>query len=240
MAGQADQERSATEGGLRVVSLVPSVTETLSAWGIDPVACTRFCERPDLAHVGGPKNPDIAAIVRLAPDMVIVDRHENRRPDADALRAAGIRVVVLDVRSVLRLDGQMDGLAAAVGSSHTPIGPFPAAEIERRAFVPIWRRPWMTIGPDTYGSTLLAAIGIGNVYDDAAADYPEISLDDVRRRGTDVVLVPSEPYEFTDGHVTELAAVAPTVRVDGRDLFWWGARTPDALRRLRSQLSRSS
>ena len=57
---------------MRVVSMVPSVTESLLHWGVVPVACTRFCEQPTLAHVGGTKDPDVAAIVALAPDLVVV------------------------------------------------------------------------------------------------------------------------------------------------------------------------
>ena len=60
-----------------VVSLVPSVTETLLAWGIKPVACTRFCEQPTLAHVGGTKDPDIGQIVALQPDLVLLDLSVN-------------------------------------------------------------------------------------------------------------------------------------------------------------------
>ena len=71
---------------MRVVSLVPSVTETLLAWQITPVAVTRFCEQPDLPHVGGTKDPDVAAIVELRPDLVVLCDEENRREDADALR----------------------------------------------------------------------------------------------------------------------------------------------------------
>ena len=66
---------------MTVVSLVPSVTETLIAWGIEPVACTRFCERPEIESVGGTKDPDVEAITALAPDLVIVDREENRLED---------------------------------------------------------------------------------------------------------------------------------------------------------------
>ena len=74
---------------MRVVSLVPSSTETLLALGVDVVACTRFCEQPAIPHVGGTKNPDIAAIVALAPDLVVLDEEENRREDADASRPPG-------------------------------------------------------------------------------------------------------------------------------------------------------
>ena len=85
---------------MRVVSLVPSATETLLALGADVVACTRFCEQPDLPHVGGTKNPDVAAIVTLAPDLVVVDEEENRREDAEELVAAGVELLVTSVRSV--------------------------------------------------------------------------------------------------------------------------------------------
>ena len=223
--------------GMRVASLVPSVTETLSAWGVEPIACTRFCERPDLAHVGGTKNPDIAAIVALRPDLVVMDVEENRREDADALTAAGLTVVALHVDSLTGLPEQMVRLATAVGVDVPPLAiPEPPAAT-LRAVVPIWRRPWMTISGATYGSDLLRAIGVVNVFADTDRPYPEVTLADMAARSPDVVLVPSEPYVFTDEHLTELSVVAPTLRVDGQDLFWWGARTPAAIERLRAAIT---
>ena len=223
--------------GMRVVSLVPSVTETLSAWGVEPIACTRFCERPDLAHVGGTKNPDIAAIVALGPDLVVMDVEENRREDADALTAAGLTVVALHVDSLTGLPEQMVRLATAVGVDVPPLAiPEPPAAT-LRAVVPIWRRPWMTISGATYGSDLLRAIGVVNVFADTDRPYPEVTLDDMAARSPDVVLVPSEPYVFTDEHLAELSVVAPTLRGDGQDLFWWGARTPAAIERLRAAIT---
>ena len=107
-------------------------------------------------------------------------------------------------------------------------------------FVPIWRRPWMTINQQTYGASLLGHIGCTLVTADLDDPYPEVSLDDVARWAPDIVAVPSEPYEFSDGHLAELQAIAPSsrvVRVDGQDLFWWGSRTPDAIARLHAALS---
>lgn len=220
----------------RVVSLVPSVTETLRAWGIEPVACTRFCEQPDLPHVGGTKDPDVAAIADLAPDLVVVDEEENRREDHDALVDAGISVHVLAVRDLAHIDEQMSTLASKVGATWTPLGAIAEPTTTRRAYVPIWRRPWMALGEPTYGSAVLRTLGIANV---AAADgaYPELDLISAADRGVDLVIAPSEPYPFAERHRTELEAVAPTVFVDGRDLLWWGTRTHEALARLAAVLS---
>jgi ABC-type Fe3+-hydroxamate transport system substrate-binding protein len=218
------------------VSLVPSVTETLLAWGVEPVACTRFCEQPGLPHVGGTKDPDVAAIADLGPDLVVVDEEENRREDHDALVAAGLRVHVLAVRGLATLDRQMHDLAGAVGATWTPLGPVPEPPPERRAYVPIWKRPWMALGEPTYGSALLRALGIANV---AAPDgaYPELDPAAAASRGADLVVAPSEPYPFAERHRPVLEAVAPVVFVDGRDLLWWGARTRGALERLREVLA---
>ena len=229
----------------RVVSLVPSVTETLLAWGVTPAACTRFCEQPDLPHVGGTKDPDVAAIVDLAPDLVVMCVEENRREDADALNAAGIVTAALSIDGVADVAPALRALAALVG-----VDPGRVEDIEEttpdargdgrlRAFVPIWKRPWMSLAGATYGSSLLAAIGVDNVFADADDRYPTVTLEEARARRPDVVLAPSEPYPFRERHVPLLDEVAPVVLVDCQDLFWWGARTPAAIVRLRRALDLS-
>ena len=220
---------------MRVVSLVPSVSETLRRWGVEPVAVSRFCEQPDLPTVGGTKDPDITAIVDLGPDLVVLDREENRREDADALVAAGLTLHVTHVTALADVVPMLDALAAAVGVAAPAAAAMtaPPPAVLRRAFVPIWRRPWMTCNGDTYGMSLLRALGIAGCFDDSPERYPTVELDDVVARQPDLVLLPSEPYPFAERHVPELHAVAADVRrVDGRDLFWWGVRTPDALGRL--------
>lgn len=228
----------------RIVSLVPSSTETLLALGADVVGCTRFCEQPGVPQVGGTKNPDIEAIVALRPDLVVVDREENRLEDHDALVAQGLRVLVSDVRSVDDALALVVELAAAVGAPperfehvRAAILSAPPAPVgdRRTAFVPIWRRPWMSLGRGTYGASLLDRLGIDLVTADTTDRYPTVELADIVGLDPDLVLVPSEPYAFGDDHVAELRSLVPraeVVRVDGRDLFWWGVRTPDALLRL--------
>lgn len=221
---------------MRIVSLVPSSTETLLALGADVIACTKYCEQPDLSHVGGTKNPDIAATLALEPDLVVLDREENRIEDHDALVRAGVRLFVSDVTDVdrgLAVVGQLAdaaGLKAAEIARHSP----PFSGRRRRAFVPIWRRPWMTIGASTYGASLLDRVGVDVVTFGNDA-YPTVELADVGAAGPDLVLVPSEPYEFSDTHLTEITEAVPDatiLRIDGQDLFWWGIRTPSAINRL--------
>jgi ABC-type Fe3+-hydroxamate transport system substrate-binding protein len=225
--------------GPRVVSLVPSVTETLLAWGVTPVACTRFCEQSDLPHVGGTKDPDVAAIVELRPDLVVLCVEENRREDADALTEAGVATAALSIDGVADVAPALRMLAGLVGVDPGGVqdldGTAPVGE-RLRAFVPVWKRPWMSLAGGTYGSSLLASIGVDNVFADADDRYPTVTLEEARARRPDVVLAPSEPYPFRERHVPLLAEVAPVVLVDGQDLFWWGVRTPAAAARLSRQL----
>jgi ABC-type Fe3+-hydroxamate transport system substrate-binding protein len=223
----------------RIVSLVPSVTETLLAWGVDVVACTRFCEQPLLAHVGGTKDPDIDAIVALAPDLVVVDIEENRRPDAEALEARGMRLHVTHVTALADVAPTLVALADATGVHVPPIELRHAAPPRLDACVLIWRRPWMTVNDDTYGSSVLAHLGVGNVFAGAADRYPQVTLDEVAARAPALVALPTEPYAFKDRHVRELQRALPGTDVrliDGADLFWWGTRTPGALDRLAAAL----
>lgn len=225
---------------MRVVSLVPSSTETLFSLGADIVACTAFCEQPQLVHVGGTKNPDIEAIVELAPDVVVLDREENRREDADALRAAGLNLFVSEVNSLVSAVAVVDELAALIGTVPPDLTLPEVPPLGVSVFVPIWRRPWMTISDDTYGGTLLAQLGCRLVPGISQNRYPHVNLDEVAELRPDVLAVPSEPYEFTDSHIAELQGVldvSAPIRIDGQDLFWWGARTPDAITRLTNQIS---
>jgi ABC-type Fe3+-hydroxamate transport system substrate-binding protein len=238
---------------VRVVSLVPSVTETLLAWGVEPVAVTRFCEQPGLRAVGGTKDPDVDAIVELAPDLVVVNDEENRREDAERLRSAGVALHVTSVHSVADVTRCLTALAAALGLPEHPLfaqpehlGALQTPQAHRlrekgdarTAFVPVWRRPWMTLNSDTYGSSVLDAMGLLNAYADDPDRYPTVTPEDVAAHRVDLVVAPSEPYPFGPRHLGELRALGPEVRfVDGKDLFWWGVRTPGALERLAQVLA---
>ena len=236
---------------MRVVSLVPSATETLLTLGVRPVACTRFCEQPGIATVGGTKDPDLDAVRAARPDLVVMNNEENRLVDADALRAAGLTVHDCSPRSVGDVGPAVAVLADALGVPVPPafaparwarwLAGVAAPRPTRDAVTFVWRRPWMALGPDTYGASVLACLGVRPVTTGApGARYPTVELDVVRAASPRLVLLPSEPYPFRARHVDELVAELPGVDVhlvDGRDLFWWGSRTPDALTRLAGTLS---
>ncbi len=220
---------------MRIVSLVPSVTETLSAWGREPIACTRFCERPDLPHVGGTKNPAVDQIIELAPDLVVMDTEENRREDHATLVARGIAVQALSVRSLADALSEVSALAERVEVRWTPPDLRPPRPPRALAFIPIWRRPWMALGVPTYGASLLEHLGVRTVFH-ADGPYPTVTLADAAERHPDLVLAPSEPYPFSTRQAAELEPIARIVFLDGKDLFWWGARTEVALARLADAL----
>jgi ABC-type Fe3+-hydroxamate transport system substrate-binding protein len=232
----------------RVVSLVPSVSETLIALGVAPIACTRFCDQPGVPTVGGTKNPDVPAIVALAPDLVVVNDEENRWEDATAFIDAGLAVHSMSPRSVHDLGAEMRALAQRVDVTvPEPFGSddwdaWLASVLAPRwydAFVAVWRRPWMSLASDTYGSSLLDLLGVRNVFADSLVRYPEVTLAEVAARAPNLVLLPSEPYVFGPEHAREIAREVdgvPIAFVDGRDLFWWGIRTPAAAARLAAAL----
>jgi ABC-type Fe3+-hydroxamate transport system substrate-binding protein len=221
--------------GPRVVSLVPSATETLLALGIVPIACTRFCEQPGLPTVGGTKDPDLDAIVALVPDLVVVNDEENRRVDAEALAAAGLTLHSMSPRAVADVGPAVTALARVVGRDAPDAGLRPPRAARGRAVAFVWRRPWMTQRADTYGASVLGHLGWSDPYATATDRYPETDLEAVAALAPDLVVLPSEPYPFRDRHAAEVREAVPGARivlVDGRDLFWWGIRTPAALDRL--------
>ncbi|WP_030907536.1 helical backbone metal receptor [Streptomyces sp. NRRL F-5126] len=235
----------------RVVSLVPSLTEAIavSAPGL-LVGATDWCVRPaglDVTRIGGTKNPDVEAVLALGPDLVVANEEENRAPDLAALRAGGADVLVTEVRTLdqafteltrVLLDGC--GLAAAPGWldraraawDAVPSSPHGA----RRAIVPVWRRPWMVLGRDTFAGDLLARLGVRNAYEHHTERYPRVPLDALRGAGADLVVLPDEPYRFTADDGPEAFPGLPAALVDGRMLTWYGPSLTDAPAALRAAL----
>ena len=280
-------EAPVTKPPRRVVSLVPSVTESLFDLNLGDrlVGVTDYCIYPEtgvanLPRIGGTKNPDIKRIVDLAPDLVIANQEENRKEDVLALHDAGIPVWVTFPRTVadafnllwnimhvfdepamvprIRLMEQTMDWIWRISEKKLEDKPF-------HVFVPIWLDPLMTFNADTYAHDLLRICGGVNVFADRDRHYPlkadlgeaePLSVDDPRVAGRDtryprvtmeevaaaqpdMILLPSEPFQFTEEHVSLFAALdTPASRngqillVDGSLLTWHGTRLAYALDRL--------
>jgi len=212
------------------------------------VGATTWCTHPaDLAasRIGGTKNPDIAAIVTLRPDVVLANEEENRLPDLDALRAAGLAVWVTRIRDLpeaLTSLRRMITLAcrqpkpAWLEAAETAWQQPPAA-VGLAAVVPIWRRPWMVLGNDTFAGDLLARLGIINLYAGHHDRYPRVDIADLRSAGADLVVLPDEPYRFSASDGPEAFPGRATALVSGRHLTWYGPSLTEAPAVLRRQLA---
>lgn len=226
----------------RVVSLVPSLTEAIatSAPGL-LVGATDWCTHPgdlDVARVRGTKNPDLAAIRALSPDLVVANQEENRELDVRRLREAGTAVWVTRIETVEESLASMSRLfATALGLVDPPwlvearsLWSQPVAP-RLSVAVPIWRDPWMVVGSPTYTDDLLTRAGLVNVLAHGPAGregrYPAVTPADIDDAGADVVLLPDEPYVFTAEDGPE-ALTTPTRLVSGRLLTWYGPAMVEA------------
>jgi iron complex transport system substrate-binding protein len=239
---------------LRIVSLCPSITETLIDLGAGDqlVGVTRFCIHPadvvkDLQKVGGTKNPDHAQIDEAAPDLIFVNAEENRKEDY-ALLSRKYRVHVSMPKSVAEVPEDIRRFGALVGKKE--IAEQRAAELETAldeldalrgskqrftyAYL-IWKKPWMAVGGDTYVADLIGRAGGENVFADAADRYPEITLEELAVRRPALVLLPDEPYPFDSEHQREVGEIvrdARIERVSGDDCCWHGVRSIRGVHRM--------
>jgi hypothetical protein len=238
----------------RVVSLVPSLTETVASCAPRLlVGATIWCAHPGdlvVTRIGGTKNPDAAAIMALAPDVVLANEEENRQSDLDVLREAGLPVWVTRIRSLpealaslrrmltvacaLPPPAWLDTAAAAWARLPAPDRP---GHSGRPAVIPIWRRPWMVLGRDTFAGDLLARLGVANLYGAQVERYPRVGIGEIRGSGADLVVLPDEPYRFSASDGPEAFPGSRTALVSGRHLTWYGPSLTAAPAVLARQLS---
>ncbi len=220
----------------RVVSLVPSLTETLFELGLGArlAGRTRYCVHPadDVAGVpvfGGTKDPDLDGIIAARPDLVLVCLEENKPEHLEAMEAAGVALHAVhprslaDVRRLLGDYGRLFGAGEAVAEL---LAEFDAAEAEAAAFrqrllggrerapraaTLIWREPWMASGSGTYIHAMMAALGLDDAFA-ARRDYFETSLDQLRESDLDLLFLPDEPYPFSEREAEELVTAGALAR----------------------------
>jgi len=256
--GRAHAPVAPSRAGVRIVSLVPSVTELLFDLGLAEciVGRTGFCVHPAdrvgaVPKVGGTKDVNIDKIRRLAPTHLVVNIDENEKPTVDTLAGFVPNVVVThpmgprDNLGMFRLLGgifaageRADALCAAFESVHARLRAAAAAARRKRVLYCIWKDPWMSVSRDTYIARMLAEIGWQQVALPDERRYPAFRWSDALVDGIDEVLLSSEPYRFTEEHADALERQLgkPVRLLDGEMVSWYGSRAILGLDYLRGLL----
>lgn len=249
---------------MRIVSLVPSATETLYQLGLeDQIAgITTFCKFPKdrvglKPKVGGTKTPDLQKILEMKPNVVIVNEEENRKEDAQFLLDHGIALHVTFPNSMQEAVQTIREMGQAFGAQENadrlcdeilnrmveylrPAG--------SRAVVFIWRRPYMTVNGTTYVDSVCRFFGFDNVFGDARERYPRLVEQQIREANPEVALFPDEPYVFQEKDLDEFRANYPDVDAvrnnrlllfDGTYVTWHGYGTLRTLREFPAALQRA-
>ncbi len=228
---------------VRVVSLCPSTTETLFAFGVEPVGRTRFCIHPAgrveaVPKVGGTKDPSREKVAALEPDLIFMNAEENREEDHDWLSARFEVDVSLprtpsDVPALLRRWGdrleRSDEAEVAARAIEARLDALASRPRSHPFLYFIWRRPWMVAGQETYVDALLGLGGGRNA--ESRSGYVEVELEDARL----LALLSDEPFPFKESHRAEVQAQMPSADVQlvgGDDLCWHGVRTIRGLDRV--------
>lgn len=236
----------------RIVSLVPSLTEAVevSAPG-RLVGATDYCTHPftlDVQRVGGSKYPRMQDVLALTPDLVVANTEENRRDDVDHLRANGVPVWVM--REAATVPSALASIRRLLTQGLDVREPEWLCEAEelwaaveaprRRAVVPVWRKPWVVVGRDTFAGDVLRRLGVINVYAGHTERYPRPTLADLRKRfddgDADLLVLPDEPWKFTADDGPDAFPGVPYALVNGRHLTWYGPSLVNAHRILRQAL----
>lgn len=239
----------------RIVSLVPSQTELLYDLGLreEVVGITKFCVHPEewihsKAIVGGTKNVNHEVVDSLKPDLVIANWEENTKEDVELLKKK-YRVWVSDVSSaddaykmiasVGEMTGKLSKAEEIISEIQTSLASLPSFKIKRALYL-IWKKPWMTVGTDTFIHSMMKVAGFENVV--VGTRYPKLTDEDIKTLDPEVVLLSSEPYPFKDQHVDEIRKIvkgAEVVLVNGEVFSWYGGRMREAagyFKALRLQL----
>jgi ABC-type Fe3+-hydroxamate transport system substrate-binding protein len=247
---------------MRAISLVPSLTDTFFAItrragskGDGSTLCgrTAYCIHPkdeiaDVPIVGGTKTPKLDRILRNNPDLVLLDKEENPRSTYEELEAAGVPTFVSHVTGVTQVPGLLRALAHRLGLQSS--GEELAKEVESalahtqaqgpatpKSIALIWHDPLMALSSTRYGGSLLRHVGFELPEFESATGYPVVDPQVIARAGVELLLLSSEPHDFTEAEGQSLADAVvsygghrPAVRkIDGERLTWFGSRTAEAL-----------
>ncbi|MCB0833744.1 MAG: ABC transporter substrate-binding protein [Bacteroidetes bacterium] len=242
----------------RVVSLIPSITESLFELGLESSVqgVSKYCIYPagltdGKRKVGGQKNPDFQAIEEINPDLIILNREENK---PDHIRKLGEKYPIwvtyprqfLDTLALLRDLGGIFGVSVDDYQSEIRAG-VEALHLEAaqrcRVLYLIWRNPWMSINGDTFIHDVLKLHGLDNVFAEHPERYFEVSVDEIISKNPEMIILPDEPYRFLKKHIAEfgdlpIQAVASgrVFLADGTYFCWYGTRSARTSSYIRKQI----
>ncbi len=239
-----------SEAAQRVVSLVPSLTETVCDLGVAGrlVGVSRYCVEPVehlrfVPRVGGTKNPSLERIAGLDPDLILVNSEENRGEDIAWLKerfatfesmpktVVQASDAVRDLGEILGLDSEAHVLLLEIEANLLRADVISTERGFVRVFYPIWKQPWIGVNRDTYISDVLTRAGAVNVCAERESRYPVVPQQAVEDLRPDLVLLPSEPFAFSDTHRRQLIQQqvfgknVPVLMVDGKNFCWHGSRS---------------
>lgn len=225
----------------RIVSLVPSITETLFDLGLDDVIAgrTRYCIHPkekvdSVTVVGGTKKIVKDRLLKLQPDLVLVNKEENTKDDVEWCAENFPTWIsdVVDVKSALAMiesigkltdrREQAEKMSREIATSFNSIQ---QAVSKQSAVYLIWKDPFMAAGSDTFISQMLDIVGYHNILQ--LSRYPTLSEQDIIQLKADFIFLSTEPYCFKEQHVAELQNVFANSKialVDGEMFSWYGSR----------------
>ena len=244
---------------MRVVSLVPSLTQTLFDLGLtteEVVGRTPWCIHPkekveQVMVIGGTKTPNLNKIRSLNPDLIVMDKEENPLEIYQTLADEGYTIFVSEVESAQDVPKMLRELGKAcnresAGEQLALLCEDSLDQISKvgnglRTVPLIWYEPLMAVGPNKYAGAILSLVGFDVV--DTHPDgngYPEVSVEDFIKHDVELILLTSEPHEFTldegngiAANIVKAGGKAPVVKlIDGEDLTWFGSRTAPAIARL--------
>ena len=224
---------------MKVISLVPSITETLFDLGLtshEIVGRTKFCIHPqelvkNVEIIGGTKNLNIDKIKSLKPDLIIANREENVKEQVQELMN-DFKVLVTNVETLednYYLTKQLGHIfgkeekAQFFNMKTYEVFDIPKPEKSLKAAYLIWKDPYMTIGGDTFISRILEELGFENLFKDHKR-YPEVQLEDLKE--ADLIFLSSEPFPFKEKHIKEIQNICvdqKIIIVDGEAFSWYGS-----------------
>ena len=227
----------------RIISLVPSQTEFLFDLGLEDevIGITKFCKHPEKwfrnkTRIGGTKTVKIDLIASLKPDLIIANKEENVQDQITALEKIA-PVWISDISTVIEAYQMMNSLGELTGKlleattlvMHIQNELAVITRLQKRPYRTaylIWKDPYMSAGSDTFINDMMLLSGFENVLMDQTR-YPVITIEELKARNTELVLLSSEPYPFKQKHMDEIQKALPNAKihlVDGEIFSWYGTR----------------